>query len=562
MLRETESRQITQPLNIVQKQFESQYGQEDNSSRSDTSGRQIDPDGGPRDLHADTTVLDWLQASNEDSTKREPDSDVLSLEPHLFNNHKKSENEDWKNIRAQLPESWMWDVDYHSIQSEHRGYWTCTPTDPDNPENFPLTIAGDPVIIPVEYHWPPMAGVNPPPDPRPSTPISPTAGLSMDMVRDLFLTFKGSIGFYVLLNGLLQIIVSEEFDTEWASSHLPHKYGGLRVCYIPQSTSPTMLPTKTETMKSKGSQGSAASSIFGQFRPQSTTLFQTHHLNDFIEVRTKSSHRKEKFAGRIGLKTSKQGDEFVVMSTHVITEAILAKSQRSSIFGRKRSPFDQLDSDWNEHVEIWAGNETIGLIGKTFDPDAAGYPDGFMHDITLIKPTNPSVFRDIQTPVSDLGWISREGWNSLRQQSNTVKILGDTESHRAAKSLKTNRPSEVLVVGEGIFLNQNASIKPTKEHDIRTWKDLVSRCLLYRVYPDFDPPNGYSGVALYTDGLREDGSVGPGVVGFQSFVQRSGHVQNFEMEGEALEKRLKLGRVAFYGAFQVPEELRKEHAII
>lgn len=95
-----------------------------------------------------------------------------------------------------------------------------------------------------------------------------------------------------------------------------------------------------------------------------------------------------------------------------------------------------------------------------------------------------------------------------------------------------------------------------------TWKDLVSRAVLYRVYPDFDPPNGYSGVALYAEGMREDGTEGPGVVGFQSFVQRSGHVQNFEMEGGALEKRLKLGRVAFYGAFQVPEGLRKEFGIV
>ncbi|KAF2181210.1 hypothetical protein K469DRAFT_589662 [Zopfia rhizophila CBS 207.26] len=505
---------------------------------------------------------DSLQASNECFTKRNSDSDTVSLQPHFFTKYEKLENEGWKDIRAQLPESWMWDIDYHSFQNEDRGCWTYTPTDPDYPEDFPLTIAGDPVIIPVEYQWPPMAGVNPPPDPRPSAPIDPSAELPMDMVRDLFLTFEGSMGFYVLLNGLLQIIVSEEFDTEWASSHLPHKYGGLRVCYIPQSMSPTMRPIGTETIGSKNSQGSAASSIFGQFRPQNTSLLQAHHLNDFIEARIKTLHWREKFAGRIGLKTSKQGDEYVVMSTHVITEAILAKSQRSSIFGRKRSPFDQLDSDWNEHVEIWAGNEKIGSIGKTFDPDATRYPSGFMHDITLIKPANPSMLRDIQTPVSDLGWISREGWNSLRQQSNTVKILGDTKSHRAAKSLKTNRPSEVLVVGEGIFLNQNASIKPTKEHDIRMWKDVISRCLLYRVYPDFDPPNGYSGVAIYADGPREDGSVGPGVVGFQSFVQRSGHVQNFEMEGEALEKRLKLGRVAFYGAFQVPEELRKEHIIL
>jgi hypothetical protein len=142
-----------------------------------------------------------------------------------------------------------------------------------------------------------------------------------------------------------------------------------------------------------------------------------------------------------------------------------------------------------------------------------------------------------------------------------VKILGSTESHRAAKTIKSSLHSEVLVVGEGIFLNQN-SAKPTRDHDISTWKDLVSRAVLYRVYPDFDPPTGYSGIALYADGTREDGTEGPGIVGFQSFVQRSGVVQSFEMEGGALEKRLKLGRVAFYGAFMVPGALKEEYQIV
>ena len=142
-----------------------------------------------------------------------------------------------------------------------------------------------------------------------------------------------------------------------------------------------------------------------------------------------------------------------------------------------------------------------------------------------------------------------------------MKILGSTETHRASKTLKTSRPSEVLVVGEGIFLNQN-SAKPTRDHDISTWKDLVSRAVLYRVYPDFDPPTGYSGIALHAEGTREDGTEGPGIMGFQSFVQRSGVVQSFEMEGVALEKRLKLGRVAFYGAFEVPEKLKKEYRIV
>jgi len=196
------------------------------------------------------------------------------------------------------------------------------------------------------------------------------------------------------------------------------------------------------------------------------------------------------------------------------------------------------------------------------------YPNGFNHDITLIKPAHRTLVKDVASPISGIGWLNHDSWISLRQQTTTIKILADAESSesaggsQAAKSIKCSRPSDILVVGEGIFLNQKAAAgnsKSLKHHDAATWEDLVSRAILYRVYPDFDPPNGHSGTALYADGTRTDGTEGPGIVGFQSFVQRSGHVQNFEMEGDALERRLRAGRVAFYGAFEVPTELKKYH---
>ena len=292
-----------------------------------------------------------------------------SFKPHLLSDHGNLDDVDLKDIRENLPEEWMWDVDYtatHNINGKDHVCWTCTPTEPDDPKNFPLTILDLPVVLPVQYQWPPMAGVNPPPDPRPSALVDCTVDLSLEVVRDIFLTFENSIGFYLLINGLLQIIVKEDFDTEWASSHLPHKYGGLRVCYIHQTMEPTMfqVPTKTETMKSKASKASYASqtsSMSSIFRSSSSgttsSLFQSLHLNDFIEARTKSSS-KQKFAGRMGLKVEKCGDPYLIMSTHVITEAILAKSHMGGIFNR-RDRVQKLDNDWNEHVEIWAGNEKV-----------------------------------------------------------------------------------------------------------------------------------------------------------------------------------------------------------
>jgi hypothetical protein len=290
-----------------------------------------------------------------------------SFEPHLLAEHGSIGDIDLEDIRAKLPEGWVWDVDYtatHSISGKDRDCWTCTPTEDDDPKNFPLTISNAPVVLPVEYQWPPMAGVNPPPDPRPSALVDCTAELSLEVIRDLFITFEGSIGFYLLINGLLQILVTEDFDTEWASSHMPHKYGGLKVCYIHQNMEPTMfqVPSKTETMKSKDSQASQSSGMTSIFRSSSSrpanSLAQPLQINDFIEARAKSSGKKEKFAGRIGLKVQKCGDPYLVMSTHVITEAILAKSHMGDLFSRK-DRIDKLDSDWNERVDIWAGNEKV-----------------------------------------------------------------------------------------------------------------------------------------------------------------------------------------------------------
>ncbi|KAH7384176.1 hypothetical protein DE146DRAFT_668025 [Phaeosphaeria sp. MPI-PUGE-AT-0046c] len=510
-------------------------------------------------------TTDAATPEDQDANMKNEDHEALALdelpEANALVDCKADLDTDWTKVQAKLPESWMWDVEYQP------SYWTCTPLEVDEPKHYPLRIASAPVVLPVEHQWPPMGGVNPPPDPRPSAPIDCTASLPLEDVRDLFLTFEKSIGFYLLFNDILQIIVPDDFDTTWASSHLPHKYGGLKVCYILQTLEATMLPSATETSKMKpvfNTQNTGLSSIFRQSRQSTASSYPALRLNDFIEARPKANHRKEKYAGRIGLKVLRANQPYLVMSTHAITEAILAKSHRETFFGRGRGRFDKLDDDWNEHIDIWAGNEKIGTIDKSFDKEAEVYPNGFHHDVTLVKPTTSTSVKDVVAPMSNLGWLCRDSWNSLRQQTSAVKILGTIEDHRSAKSIRCSRPSEILVVGEGIFLNQTAAVgtsKSLKDHDMSTWKSLVSRALLYRVYPDFDPPNGHSGVALYADGMREDGSHGPGIVGFQSFVQRSGHVQNFNMEGPALERRLQLGRIAFYGAFEVPEELKREYTI-
>jgi hypothetical protein len=260
----------------------------------------------------------------------------------------------WEEIQDQLPDTYKWDIEYittHSHSGADYGCWTCAPLEESG--SVPLTIAGAPVVLPVEHHWPPVGGIQPPPDPRPSALINCSTELPMDTIRDVFLTFEGSLGFYALISGLLQIIVDEAFDTAWASSHLPHIYGGLKVCYILNTVEPTMLQSNVAT----------ASDISAPLQTQPSRMLSTSRqarstqsllLNDFIEARVSSTSR-EKFAGRIGLKVERNGQPYLVMSSHIITEAILSKS----FFGLSRDPMKRLREDWNKNAEIWAGNAKV-----------------------------------------------------------------------------------------------------------------------------------------------------------------------------------------------------------
>lgn len=261
--------------------------------------------------------------------------------------------ESWEYVRETLPESCKWDIEYHATTGTNqrtRGCWTYASSDNGVTSHLPLTIANVPVVLPVHYRWPPVGGIQPPPDPRPSLPIDCRAELSVKIIQDIFSTFEGSIGFYLLINGLLQILVPATFDTAWASSHLPHKFGGLRVCYIEQSLEETMIPSQVQTSRSR----SPLLPLSSLFRPSRSV--QPLQINDLIEARTGSSTR-EKFSGRIGMKVvSRQGEPLLLMSSHVITAAILGKS----FLGTNWNPSRRLRDDWNEHAEICAGGAKVG----------------------------------------------------------------------------------------------------------------------------------------------------------------------------------------------------------
>lgn len=124
-----------------------------------------------------------------------------------------------------------------------------------------------------------------------------------------------------------------------------------------------MWPSSTEMAKPAASSRSTP-------EPSTTNLIQRSQvpiahpkpslkINDFIEARSSSAHSKEKFSGRIGLKVLKENEPYLIMSTHIITEAIVAKSSLRSMFGRSRHRIEKLNEEWNDHVDIWAGNEKV-----------------------------------------------------------------------------------------------------------------------------------------------------------------------------------------------------------
>jgi hypothetical protein len=523
-------------------------------------------------------------------TSAETGSPTVIVNPYILSDREADLHEHWTEIRDSLPISETADMQYARVNgtSEEHGAWTCLPMKGDA-SVYPLQIAKAPVVIPVQHRWPPMAGVATPPDPRGTQLIDCRADLPVEIIQDLFSTFKGCTGAYLLVNGYLQILVSDDFDMEWAASHYPHRFGGLKVSYIHDTRTPTMNSKKVSSSSTVTSSHKARTKIptiaSRGHKPTSSghVTIRSLQLNDIIAARQSSSLRRTaKYSGRIGLQIKKNEVPYLIMSTHVITHAMTHRDRISARLGRGPN---ELPADWMKRVEILVRNEKVcilhfdqlflrlvithlyvqfGVLKQTFDPDASVYPKGFKHDVTIISPSNAALVKDMTSPITNLGWLSHKSWSSLCQHTSSVEFLASTGHKRKAKTLQTNLPSKVECVGRGIFLNQQETLgsKSDEGIDLAAWKDMISIALLYRVDPKFDQPYGYSGIALVANGVREDGSNGPGVVGFQSFVQHSDVTQVHNEDGDVLNERLEKGIVAFYGAFEVPEQLKKNYTIV
>lgn len=256
-----------------------------------------------------------------------------------------------------------------------------------------------------------------------------------------------------------------------------------------------------------------------------------------------------------------------------------------------------------------------------FDQEPKSFPVGFLHDISLVDISRIPDTRRMVPYAADLTWLSQQEWMDIKYNSSNLVLLDDRS--REAKSigvvdsrcqvcdfvppLPMSCSSETSIlqclfqsidpvslhrgleltssasqmVGQGIFRIQQQSRKRSSflgslssgssssraqdpRDDPNTWTSFVARSILYRVHPDYPARGGQSGVPVCVVSKNTDGSASHSakVAGFASFVQMVSDVQKYDLEGDKLYKRLQEGRVAFYGAFQVPRELREGYRIL
>ncbi|KAK7964133.1 hypothetical protein PG988_011107 [Apiospora saccharicola] len=423
--------------------------------------------------------------------------------------------------------------------------WTCIPPDSTIPYPIPLTIANIPVIIPVKTYYPLNAGLMPPPDPHPRH-ISSVRELRLNTVVQILDTFQEAIGFYLLINGMLQIIVPDGFDISSALNHYPGRFGGLQVSYVPQGQIPT-AGEGNKRMKTSSTQWTHVAS-------------QTHNDIELSSTTTASGSGFGSLIPNPSRPTAEQGAP-------------------GKAWTNDQRPNSDLDWMWPqsgfEDVRLIAGNSNVelGTVAKTFDTDAGAFPDGFEHDISLVDVSwLPAAMMSGMSSDLPLEWLSEQEWRNLQFNTRNMFLLDDKD--RSAKSIGI-RPSQSQLVGQGVFRNRQklkrwsvrdafgrGKNKQDTESEMEACTDLVARSVLYRVAPDYDAPGGQSGTPVCLLDDSEPEMQKGKVVGLTSYVQMVQDIQHYHVEGDQLTKMLQDGRVAFYGAFKVPQEMKEEHVII
>jgi hypothetical protein len=83
------------------------------------------------------------------------------------------------------------------------------------------------------------------------------------------------------------------------------------------------------------------------------------------------------------------------------------------------------------------------VVSKSFDGALGDFPEGYKHDISLVKPDQSRDIADVKSPIPNLTWLSKEGWKTLRKGEVEVKYLGEFDIQ--AKSINTSTWQDCLV---------------------------------------------------------------------------------------------------------------------
>lgn len=275
----------------------------------------------------------------------------------------------WKQVAQLLPDSLRLSLQFNNLQ--HGFCWTFTPNAAFEVASIPLTIAGIPVVVPLKYRYPIHAPSGVPPDPFPHR-IDPSVMVDDSVIDQVFNTFSHVLGFYVLINGFIQLLIPEEFNLANALHTFPSRFGGLKVSYVPFSVlstgssgeSPAANASSSTTgveITSEAVRGSElADSIaprggsmadfrmsFGKPSIKSLTSSRLDFLST-LRVRVLKKRSPSWFGGKPGVLTRKGSQRFLTFSTHIATKALEEAKHKF-----------QPNDDWTNKVEVYHGNAKV-----------------------------------------------------------------------------------------------------------------------------------------------------------------------------------------------------------
>ena len=218
-----------------------------------------------------------------------------------------------------------------------------------------------------------------------------------------------------------------------------------------------------------------------------------------------------------------------------------------------------------------------------FDRNPERFPNGYDHDVTLVKPVADEIIANVECPIPGADWISDDGLNKIRgEKASRIRLLGGdlnelsvvtNSKHDHCQvsgiyiSLLLTSDIRLKIIGEALF---NAGQKDPKTHrigDVQKKDELsrtVRRCVLFRPPLALSDPRSHSGQALYSEKASRvgGGEAGPAVIGLLSFFHEALSTPipvGSNMDDSRFQSEMGSGRVSFCAAFPIPDEVRENY---